>query len=319
MNDTLFSKKIVIRIFSIWVISFIIIFAVPNNLIHINNAENSPQKIESTYDTPLQKQEIIEMDSVYNDKVVYEYETPVFSIDLLEFKNINTQEMNQKLFDLLNNREGKYSVYVKNLNTGEEIEYNSMLLHSPASLFKLFTAVREIEELENVYPNIDLNSTEIKELDSTKKLFESMIVYSNNDSQSLLLDDIGRNEMDRFVKNDLGLTNTALYPFMTCAKDIGLTLEKIYNKELISSENSQYLINLLLRSTTKDRIKSGLPEGVLLANKSGTLKNEMHDAGIVFGRNGDYVIVVLASDIKYIDAKLVHQEVSRMVWGAMNM
>ena len=50
---------------------------------------------------------------------------------------------------------------------------------------------------------------------------------------------------------------------------------------------------MLRRQKMHDRIPKKLPEGVVVAHKTGLERGVCHDAGIVSTPNGDYLIVVL--------------------------
>ena len=54
------------------------------------------------------------------------------------------------------------------------------------------------------------------------------------------------------------------------------------------------MIEILKRQTFNDRIPKYLPKEIDVAHKTGELFGSKHDAGIVFGKNGDYIIVVLS-------------------------
>ena len=68
---------------------------------------------------------------------------------------------------------------------------------------------------------------------------------------------------------------------MTSVKDCGALLEKIYNKECVSPEASEEMLNLLKNQENTWKIPEGLPEGILSANKTGETDQDQHDIAIV--------------------------------------
>src|SRR5690606_14850364 len=46
----------------------------------------------------------------------------------------------------------------------------------------------------------------------------------------------------------------------------------------------------------RDAIPQGLPDGTMVAHKTGTLADYLHDAGIVFAPGGDFVLVVMTEN-----------------------
>ena len=54
------------------------------------------------------------------------------------------------------------------------------------------------------------------------------------------------------------------------------------------------MIDILKEQTLNDRIPKNLPQQTEVAHKTGELFGFKHDAGIIFGKKGDYIIVVLS-------------------------
>ena len=77
------------------------------------------------------------------------------------------------------------------------------------------------------------------------------------------------------------------------ARSVGALLEKIYKKEAVSKSASEEMINLLLAQEKNDRIPKYLPIDIQVAHKTGELETIRNDAGIVYGKNGDYIFVFL--------------------------
>jgi beta-lactamase class A len=81
----------------------------------------------------------------------------------------------------------------------------------------------------------------------------------------------------------------------TTAAEISSILEKFYRKEFINSGVSGKCLILLKHQKIGDRIPAKLPQGAVVAHKTGLERGVCHDAGIVFTENGDFLICVLTS------------------------
>ncbi len=71
-------------------------------------------------------------------------------------------------------------------------------------------------------------------------------------------------------------------------------LEKLYKGELGTPAHTGQMIEVMKKQTINHKIPKYLPQGTFIAHKTGEIGPYSHDAGIVYGRNGDYIIVVLS-------------------------
>lgn len=222
----------------------------------------------------------------------------------------------------------KYGVVVKNLKNGESYIYNGNGKFDSASLYKLwilavaFQKIKDgtlsendilsapIESLDNtlsttptpstipegqITPTPNPEPTEVKMISMrTEDAIEKMITISDNYSALLVSSKSGAPSITKFLK-DYGLVNSNYkQPPQTTAKDIAIFYEKLYEEEIVDKESSSKMIEILKRQTLNDRIPKYLPEDVEIAHKTGELFNSKHDAGIVYSKNIDYLLVVLS-------------------------
>jgi beta-lactamase class A len=82
----------------------------------------------------------------------------------------------------------------------------------------------------------------------------------------------------------------------------------------VSAKADAAMIEILKRQTFNDAIPAGVPAGVAVAHKTGTITRIHHDAGIVYGPH-PYVLVVLVRGIEdqKASAALI-AAISREVW-----
>ena len=223
---------------------------------------------------------------------------------------------------------GMGSIFVLDLQTGEELSINADVALSGLSVVKIAILLETYRALDSE-PNSD-----------QAKLVAETAINSGNFSANLLLDivagqdnaylgvDILTESMQR-----LGLENTFIatpyeepnrpgkethitpansrldittYPdptMQTTAEDMGTLLSMLYHcakgggtllavySEQITPNECQAIIDVLSKNEEGNLIRFGVPEGVKVSHKHGWAGNTHGDAGIVYSPGGDYVIV----------------------------
>ena len=85
----------------------------------------------------------------------------------------------------------------------------------------------------------------------------------------------------------------------------------------LSDEAREGVIDTMKRQTLSARIPAGLPEGVTVAHKTGSLRGVRNDAGIVYA-DKPYVIAIFSKQLKDEEAGVrAMVEISRAVWNAL--
>lgn len=144
------------------------------------------------------------------------------------------------------------------------------------------------------------------------ELLDLMITLSDNTSAIMLLRALNGATIDRTMR-DLGLRDTSVsdWELPTTAHDMSRLMEAIASGRAVDANASVEMVELLLRQTWRSRIPAGLPEHVLVGNKTGDWYDAAHDVAVVFAPHGTYVIAVL-SDGGGSDATI--RELSRRVY-----
>ncbi len=207
--------------------------------------------------------------------------------------------------ELVSGFEGDWSVFVQNLSTGQTMVMNDKPMNS-ASVMKLFI-------METVYEAFE-NKTMTRDEDMVY-LLRSMIINSSNDSSNRLLEILGNDDLaagvglvNEFIQEHGYTPETAIYngfqdpntvldpdhPNMVRARDVGLLLSRVYNRQFISRKVCNEIEQMMLDQATRYKIPRGVPDGVQVGNKSGETSDTANDAAFVYGPTADYILVVLS-------------------------
>jgi len=226
---------------------------------------------------------------------------------------------------------GTWSVYVKNLETGDVLSVNDCTMY-PASTIKVFVMASVYNEIAN---------GRMSETSTITSLLTSMITVSSNESYNELVRRQsssgssflnGAAVVNSYLKAN-GYTSTAVHHTLhpssssstsdgsknvSSAKDCGKLLEAIYNGTCVSKTYSQKMLNLLLAQERRYKIPAGVPSGIKVANKTGETSTTQHDIAIVFGEKTDYVICVFSSGVSEYTAIRGIKSISSTVYEYLN-
>lgn len=230
---------------------------------------------------------------------------------------------------------GEYSIFIKNLKTGENYTHNDRKVFEAGSLYKLWIMATVFQEIKrekidenesltrdvtflNEKFNIASDEAELTEGTvsmTVKNAMFQMITISHNYAALLLSEKVRlatvRNLLKKYELNDSIIGE----PPTTTAYDTGLFFEKIYNGEIIDKPYSQKMIDLLKQQTRDDKLPKYLPLSIEIANKTGEIDYYSHDGGIIFGEKSDYIIVVLSKSNNPQGANEQIAQISKSVYN----
>ena len=248
-----------------------------------------------------------------------------------EEKQLKREEINIKLQEELNNeinsiisgKSGDYSICVKNLNTGLYLSINEKEFVA-ASVIKLFNMITLYNEV---------NKGNVVMTQNLRESVRLMITESSNSASNTVVTAIGNGDFAKgakivteFAKNN-GCTYTKeehmLYDDYapstgrnrTSVNDCAMMLEKIYNKECISKEYDEEMLELLKGQKRNFKLPVGLPEGTVIAHKTGENSRVEADVGIVFAPSCDYIICISVQSFGNTNVRSTIAEVSSCVYN----
>ena len=228
--------------------------------------------------------------------------------------------LESSLSQLIISQPGDYAIAVKNLADGHRWLINSCPMRS-ASLIKIFIMV----EAFNQFGLGTLDLTEKQSIDATLKvggagslqyapadttstwreLIDLMIIESDNIATNLLIDRLTMANINQMIEK-LGCTDTILSRKMmdftsaalgrenlTTVEDVTRVLESIYWRRCLDADRDTAMLDILFRQEDKCKLPVLLPPGIPIAHKTGELEGAEHDAGIIYGSDTHYIIVIM--------------------------
>lgn len=232
---------------------------------------------------------------------------------------------------------GTYAVIVKSLKEETHDEYilNGDRVFETGSLYKLWVMAEAFNQIQNgtlkenevlsediavLNKKFDIasESAEIKDGTITVTVaqgLKQMITISHNYAALLLSDRVGLENVALFLeKNGFKESRISKSVPVSTPKDIALFLEKLYKGELANQKYTQKMLYLLKMQKLNDKLPKYLPIGTVVAHKTGEINFLTHDAGIVYTKNGDYIIVVFSKSNYPSEAKERIAQISRLVY-----
>lgn len=224
---------------------------------------------------------------------------------------------------------GTYSIFAKNLITGQTVQYREHETVPSASLIKVPIMAEIFRRVEEEHLNLDDTLVMQKEdqvpgsgvlMDLTPGLALSirdlttlMITVSDNTATNLLIDFTGVDAVNALMRR-LGLHHTVLerrlerIPVIrdqlnrTTAYDMSRIMELLATGQLVSADVSRRMVDILSRCQGPLSIASpdpgtpfigGLP-AMKAAHKTGSLDMARHDSGIIYTARHTIVSTILS-------------------------
>ena len=253
--------------------------------------------------------------------------------------------------------EGVLSLAVVDLQTGEELNINEDVAYAGLSIMKIPIVLdmyrvlnhEPFPELAKVIEGTIVQSSNLHanillaELGDGDRTSGASVLTSNLQRLGLLdsfmagyFDQAVQPPMVRTPANQRTDINTDPDPFMqTTPADMAALLTMLYQcaqdgggglavafSGAVSQAECEAVIELLGRNKTATLIEAGVPEGTSVAHKHGFGAGDtIADAGIVFSRGGDYVIVIYLWHPVYLEweqSAPTVANISRMVYNYFN-
>ncbi len=271
----------------------------------------------------------------------------------------SSEKLKNSIQAKLDTVEGEFAIAFKDLQTGQTLFINEkdnfhaastmktpvmieVFKQAKAGKFKLSDSITIKNEFRSIVDGslfgLDISDDSADEM--YKKIGKKMTIYdltyqmiivSSNLATNILIDLVGAKNANATMRtlgaNDiqvlrgvednkafkLGMNNTVT------AFDLMTIFEKLAQKTVVSKEDSEGMIKILLDQKFREKIPAKLPKEVKVAHKTGSITGVQNDSGIIYLPDGrKYVLVLLSRKLK--DEKMgvdVLADVSRMIYDSL--
>jgi beta-lactamase class A len=251
------------------------------------------------------------------------------------------EKMKANVEQILGQNRNNFTVYFKDMKTGEKFDIDGTKEMPPASISKLPAAILTLKAAQNgefsLNDGLELQE-ELKYIPEDpmsnyrsgvaypiREYVRNLITGSDNTAMRHLEYLHGETVVygQKLAKIGIKLTR---WPHITTAVDVGNVFEGIYEQRWLNKANNDYLFSLVMSHNkwNSDRLVLAMkkfPEAKV-ANKIGqvTTTNGItyHDAGIIFGPKTDFVIVILNEDTTADIGITKIVQISQYLYGELN-
>jgi len=275
---------------------------------------------------------------------------------MLSITSLDSTQLHRSIQHLADSLHAEIGVSFHDLETSESFNFNEHLMLHAASTMKVPVMIEVYRQAEagkfklddsllvkNKFKSIvdgssysmdigeDSDESIYKQIGrrmTIRQLVEQMITVSSNLATNILIELVdARNVMATL--HSLGIKNMQVLRGVedgkayerglnnrTDAYDLMLTMKAIVERKAVSASSCDEMLNILKRQKFRNKIPAGLPEGIVVANKTGDITKIDHDAAIVFPPDRKpYILVVLTHNIE--DHKVAAQTIARiseLIW-----
>lgn len=239
------------------------------------------------------------------------------------------------------------SVYVRDFNSGSGFEVYSGERYNPASLLKvpIMMAFYKIAEgrpgilrqhitlgaaksaaIQEQYP--PKKHVESWQTYTVGELIERMIIYSDNDAATALVDFLNSSGRDyewlSEVFSDLGVRELRIGSDFIDPKTYSLFLRVLYNATYLNRDMSERALSLMNKADFANGLRAGIPSEVIVAHKFGEftaqsqtgdiIENQLHDCGIVYAKNHPFALCVMTKGKSFADLSRAISDIAGVVY-----
>jgi len=239
------------------------------------------------------------------------------------------------------------SVYLKKLNSVNDLEINPDELYDPASLIKvpmmmlylskedenpglLNKTILYSKPISGIYTaTIKSHSIQLGKSYTIKELLYYMIVYSDNEAFLLLGKSVNYHDFEKLctefyipIKTDNIKHSDNAQNFVADVNSISRFFRVLYNSTYLSKKSSQFALSLLTQSDFKDGILKGVDPSVRVAHKFGEREEggvaQLHEFGIVYIKNNPYLLGVMTKGTNTKQLAEVIGSISKISFEGIN-
>lgn len=210
-----------------------------------------------------------------------------------------------------------YSIYYKDLKTGDEFGIDENKVLTAASINKLpivaYLYNKAAKKGIDLQDQITIQEEDVQDYGtgsiryqepgasySLKTLTKLALEQSDNTAAFVLGVRLDKNNIQKYMES-LGLKATKMEENETSAYEMGQLLEMIYNKKITNSALTAELLDFMKDTDFEDRLARDLPKNVKVYHKAADGVGFVHDVGIIDDGKNAYVLAVMTSEVKNVE------------------
>jgi beta-lactamase class A len=248
----------------------------------------------------------------------------------------------------LDTKVGEYSFYFEDIDSGYTYTLNENAPMPSASCIKVQIAMALLKEVESNKASLDQKhfvskqdmvpgSGIIHELDekeyNLRELLTAMLIQSDNTATNKIIDVLGMEKINSTIK-ELMLKETVLKRKMMDFKarekglenlsssfDLGSSLKILHQASYLSRESSDFMINILKKSQSREKISYYIPkrEWSKIGSKPGSLDGIENDAALMNLDKGNFVFVVMSKALpNNVHGIVTISRLGKMMWDIID-
>lgn len=183
-----------------------------------------------------------------------------------------------------------FSVSTIDLSNGQLEHYGDSGTFLAASTSKVITA-------EDFLKQVELGNESLTETingSSAEHEIQQMIVVSNDNAWDALNNELGYNQLETYA-SQIGIPDFDSDANSLTSNDIAVALQKLYQGQLLNSNDTQLLLSYLSEANYRQYILPAIPSGYMVYHKVGFYEDYVHDAVIINKGNQTIVLVIFTN------------------------
>jgi beta-lactamase class A len=231
-----------------------------------------------------------------------------------KMQHVESSDLRQNVLEkFLKGEKGGYSIYYKNLKTGETFGVDENKMQTAASLNKLPIVAYLYNQASdgkiNLEDKISIQKDDIQDYGtgsiryggegqvySLKTLTKLALEQSDNTAAHVLSLRLGTENIQKYARS-LGLISTNMVNNKTTAADMGRLLAAIYERKVANEALTRELLDFMKDTDFEDRLVRFLPKNVSTHHKAADGVAFVHDVGIIDNGKSPFVLSVLTSEV----------------------
>lgn len=264
-------------------------------------------------------------------------------LKFIKFKEI--QPFKYKIMELIEKDKAaglveETAVYFRSLSDGLWFGIDEKKAFSPASILKIPVMLTyfkmaednpdilnkkikyEPQDTEGFVPEVRQDSTaKIGKYYSIDDLIRFLIEESDNNANALLLRNLPPGASDDTLRDfGIDVSNIPAEGDFVSLKICAGFLRVLYNASYVNETLSEKALGYLTKSTYRDGIVAGLPEGTVVAHKFGersigqTGKRQLHEIAIVYYKKNPYILAIMTRGNDYNSLAKAIRDISELTY-----